>query len=67
MKYMSQMNVPILGYFETRDGNFHKNTQRTNIKQFLLLGILDISLREPEITDGLRDKVSWLGAYIAVL
>lgn len=51
MKYLSQMNVPILGYFETYDGNFYENIQRTNIKLFLLIGTLNTSIGEPEITD----------------
>lgn len=52
------MNVPILRYFETFDvGNFHKNMQRTNIKYFLLRGMLNVSIEEPEIPDGLRESL----------
>lgn len=56
MKYLSQTSVSILGYFETDDfGNFHKNTQRTNMKWFLI-GMLTVSRAETEIADGLEIK-----------
>lgn len=56
------MNVPIVGYFEIYDGNFHKNTQKTN-----LIGLLNICTLEPEVTDALRDKAPRLCSYRALL